>query len=577
MNGRLRAPGSLRALVRPYTARALATVAGIGVMSAFGAAYPYFSGRLIDSVVQRDALAAVTNAGAFTVCIIAAALLWTIDRYALVRLAADLGHDLRRHVFTKLVSTDLATVAAFSDARARTRVESDVKTLTDSLDTLLMPLAAAVIQLVALLVAVAWINLPLCGALLASLVPLFMLSRFDAGSTREGAERAAAAVDRFAAGVATYLSFGGILRARAFGRTAHDGAVFDEDSFALRGATLRMQQRGATRVLLVHSISAIITFAILVAGIEFVVNGHVTVGALVAFIAYQQMIWDPISRLARAPHQLASLRVIARRVDELLAQPELPNGHRRPAGHCITLRGATYRYPDGTIGIQNVSLEIRRGERIAIVGPSGSGKSTLAMVIQGLYLPQDGELCFDGVPADACDAAHLRDLFAYDAAGAAFVPGTVRRNITYAAPDDDPLHCAAAARDAHAADFVEALPDGYETLLDDAEHGFSTGQLRRLGIARALAAKRPFLVLDEPTGPLDPATASALFESLRSAAGGYVVATHDVGELVHFDRVLVMANNTVVYEMRASAPKQRRIPQRPDDGAELVLESRSLR
>jgi ABC-type multidrug transport system fused ATPase/permease subunit len=139
------------------------------------------------------------------------------------------------------------------------------------------------------------------------------------------------------------------------------------------------------------------------------------------------------------------------------------------------------------------------------------------------------------------------------------VPGTVRENISYAAPDDDPARCAAAARDAQAADFIEALPSGYETRLDDGEHGFSTGQVRLLGVARALAAKRPFLVRDEPTGRLDPASGNALFERLGSVAGGYVIATHDLAELEHFDRVLVMADNTIAYETNPSAEK-RRVP-----------------
>jgi len=556
MRGRPPTAGSLRALARPYTARAIFAIAGLCVTSVLGAAYPYFSGRLIDSVVQRNALAALAYGGASTGAIIAAALVWTVNRHAVVRLAADFADGVRRSVFAKLAEADLATVAAISDARARTGVDSDTKALTDSLDAFLVPVVAAFIQLAVLLAAVAWINLPLFGALVAGLVPLFMLSRFDARAMRETAEQAAGAGDRFAASVATYLSFGGILRARAFGRTVHDQAAFEADSLALRDAAACVQERGAVRVLITQSVSALLTLAILAVGIALVANGQLSVGALVAFITYQQMISEPITQLARAPQRLASLRVTARRIEQLLALPDVPNGEYRPVGHTISLRDVTYCYPDGTVGIEHVSLEIRRGERVAIVGPSGSGKSTLTMVIQGLYAPQDGEVCYDGVPARACDRASVRELFAFDAAGAAFVPSTVRRNIAYAAPDDDPARCAAAARDAQAADFIEALPDGYETRLDDGEHGFSSGQLRRLGVARALAAERPFLVLDEPTGALDPAIGSALFERLQSVAAGYIVATHDLDELKRFDRVLVMADNTIVHETHPASRRR---------------------
>lgn len=545
------AAGSLRALARPHAARGAVTLVVLVGMSFLSVAYPFFSGRLVDSVVHRDASAALLNGAALTGFAILTTVAWSFSQRSLVRLLAKLADDVRRAVFAKFAAADLAAVAAVSDARARTRVDADVKALTDSLEGFVAPGATALVQLLALLAAVAAIDVRLLGAILLSLVPLYVLGRFSARTTRETVEATAAATDRFAASVATYLSFGGILRARAFGRTARDGAAFDADALALRTATVRFNDRSTTRILLTMSASALVAFAILVVGIELVVNGQLSVGALVAFIGYQQMISGPMARLARAPQQLAALRVTVGRIDQMLALPDVRGGDRRPPGRTISLRDVTYRYPDGTIGIEHVSLDIRRDEKIAIIGPSGSGKSTLAMVIQALYVPEAGEVSFDGVPAQACDRAHLRELFAYDGVGAAFVPGTIRENIAYAAPDDDPAHCAAAARDAQAAEFIEALPDGYETRLDDGEHGFSTGQLRRLGIARALAAKRPFLVLDEPTGPLDPVSGGALFAHLLSADAGCVVATHELDELDGFDRVVVMANNTITHEMHA--------------------------
>lgn len=556
MNG-LASPSSLVGLLKPCSRRIAVQLLGIAAASCFGAAYPYFSGRLVDAVVRRDAHAATVSGAALAVSIIVATVIWTVNRRSVVRLAADFAHIVRQRVFRKLALVDLATIAALSDVRARTRVDSDVKCLTDSLDNCLLPLAAAVIQLTVLLGAVIALSVPMFVALVLSLVPLFVLSRFDARASQRAAEEAAAAGDRLASSIATHLSFGGVLRARAFGRTVEDGAAFAGDSLLLRDAAARIQERGAVRVLITQSVSAMVTLAILLVGIQLVMRGQVSVGVLVAFITYQQLVSEPILQLARAPNQLASLRVSARRVEELLRLPEPAAGRYRPPGEWISLRDVTYRYPDGTVGIENVSLDIRRGERIAIVGPSGSGKSTLAMVIQGLYTPQSGVVLIDGLRLQECEQRSVREMFAFDATGVSFVPGTVRRNITYGAPSDDVQRCARAARDAHADDFVEALPDGYETLLDDGRHGFSAGQLRRLGVARALAAKRPFLVLDEPTGPLDAATAKALFERLRSGPGGYIVATHDLEALECFDRIVVMAQNAIAYEV---GPPQREQP-----------------
>jgi ABC-type bacteriocin/lantibiotic exporter with double-glycine peptidase domain len=239
------------------------------------------------------------------------------------------------------------------------------------------------------------------------------------------------------------------------------------------------------------------------------------------------------------------------RVEEFLETPEeepYASGHDalRFSG-AVTLEGVTFAYTDEPV-IRALSLEIRAGERVAIVGPSGAGKSTLVSLVMGLYQPQVGRLLADDVPFERLDMRSFRRQVGVVLQDPVLFPGTIRENLAFGRPEasDEEIVVAAETATAHA--FIERLPEGYDTRVGDEGVGLSGGQRQRIAIARALLGEPGLLLLDEPTTYLDEAGVTALMANLASLprVPTVVLVTHDPQAAAHADRVVELRDGRVV-------------------------------
>ncbi|RCV52815.1 ABC transporter ATP-binding protein [Marinitenerispora sediminis] len=225
-----------------------------------------------------------------------------------------------------------------------------------------------------------------------------------------------------------------------------------------------------------------------------------------------------------------------------------------PAGfERITVENAVFRYPGkDTPALDDVSVVLRRGEVVALVGENGSGKTTLAKLLAGLYTPQRGRVRWDGVDLAAVDTHQLRQRIAVVGQDHTHWPMSARRNVVMSAPDDDErLRRAAAVADAQAV--VDELPHGWDTLLDRRfadGHELSGGQWQRVAAARGFYRDAPLLVCDEPTAALDARAEHRLFESIRAHAGAadrtVVLITHRLASVRLADRIYVLDHGHVV-------------------------------
>ena len=237
-----------------------------------------------------------------------------------------------------------------------------------------------------------------------------------------------------------------------------------------------------------------------------------------------------------------SIRMLA----EIMDRP--PEGHSsgglrpRLQGQ-ITFEDVTFRYPGGSVNaLDHTSFTIPAGSVIGIVGRSGSGKTTLTKLIQGLYSIQEGLVRFDGVDAREIDLAHLRRQIGVVLQENFLFRGTIRENLTLTKPDATPEEIVAAAQAAGADEFIERLPRGYDTLLEENGSNLSGGQKQRLSIARSLLAKPNILILDEAASALDPESEAIFIRNLSQIAVGrtVVMISHRVSTLVNANLILVM-------------------------------------
>jgi ATP-binding cassette subfamily B protein len=285
-------------------------------------------------------------------------------------------------------------------------------------------------------------------------------------------------------------------------------------------------------------------------------HGALTLGELLVFMTYLNSLYSPIRGLTKLVNTLYSASAGAERIleflDERPAIREASRPHRleRAAGE-LRLERVGFNYPGAdTLALDGVSLTVRAGETLAVVGASGAGKSTLIKLLLRFYDPTAGRILLDGHDLRALDLASLRANLAVVLQETQVFDGTVRENIAFGRPTatDEEIAAAAAAADAH--EFITMLPDGYETPVGQRGRRLSGGQRQRLAIARAMVRDAPLLVLDEPTTGLDGESTDRLLEPLRRLSSGRttIVISHNLLTVRDATRIVVLDGGRVVEE-----------------------------
>jgi len=297
------------------------------------------------------------------------------------------------------------------------------------------------------------------------------------------------------------------------------------------------------------------TAAIMIAGGLHAAAGSISVGSLVLFLSYLASLYQPIENIAYVASGLASAAGSARRVLAVLDEDDKIRGVGASAlplpfwaALSVSIFHLRFEYEPGAAALENFSLEIAAGETVAIVGPSGSGKSTLAALLCRLYDPTAGTIRFNGTDLRELDLDDLRRHVSLVLQEPFILPVSVAENIAYGRPEATRAEIISAAQAACAHDFIQALPDAYDTVLGERGCTLSGGQRQRLSIARAVLRQPSLLICDEPTASLDPATESDLMASLQELAKGRttILIAHRLSTIQHADRIVVLDHGHLV-------------------------------
>ena len=292
--------------------------------------------------------------------------------------------------------------------------------------------------------------------------------------------------------------------------------------------------------------------AIVVIGIGEVDNHRLTVGGLIAANMLAMRALQPMRQLVAAWHQLQAVGAAFRRIDDLMREvTESPAGGLVPMPPLvgdIAFERVTYR-PDDHVPpvVQDADLAIAAGEILGIVGPSGSGKTTIVNLLQGLFKPSGGRVLVDGTDVSHMSLAQLRSQIGCVPQDLQLFTGSVRENIAMGVANKDPGRVVAVARFVGAHDFIQRLPQGYNTVLGERGQGLSMGQRQLLCIARALICNPRILILDEATSALDPATEEQLLRQLKANTRGrtVIMITHRLAPLAIADRVALVMDGRI--------------------------------
>ena len=333
----------------------------------------------------------------------------------------------------------------------------------------------------------------------------------------------------------------GALRARV-------EATFDaaREQISLRATTI------ATVILVVYAAIGLVLWV----GGHDVLDGRMTAGDLSAFVFYAIIVASAVASMSELIGQLQRAAGATERLFELLAvrsdirSPDRPAALPVPSRGEIAFRDVTFRYPSRPdhVALERVSIDVRPGEHVALVGPSGAGKTTVFQLLLRFYDPQQGSVRIDGVDVREADPAEVRCRVAVVPQEPVVFAASVLENVRYGRPDASDEEVRAACDAAYATEFIERLPEAHETFLGERGVRLSGGQRQRIAIARAVLADRPILLLDEATSALDAESERMVqlaLERLMSHRTTLVIA-HRLATVRHADRIVVMDRGRVI-------------------------------
>ncbi|MBF0628010.1 MAG: peptidase domain-containing ABC transporter [Magnetococcales bacterium] len=315
----------------------------------------------------------------------------------------------------------------------------------------------------------------------------------------------------------------------------------------------RVSRMAAAANVITQAIEKMMQIAIISLGAADVFDGSLSIGALVAFNMLSGRVTGPLVQIVGLINEYQeaalSITMLGQVMNHPPERPATARGIRPMIKGRLEFEGVSFRYPGASMPtLDRMTFKIEPGQMIGVVGRSGSGKTTVTRLIQGIHNPNDGVIRLDGIDVRQFDLTHLRRNIGVVLQENFLFRGTIAENIAASRPDASPAEVIGAARQAGADEFIERLPNSYNTMIEENGSNFSGGQRQRLAIARALLIRPSILIFDEATSALDPETESIIQQNLSVIARGrtMIIVSHRLSSLVDADAIMVLDAGKVV-------------------------------
>ena len=541
-------------LLRPFAGRLVVAAVCLVIAAGVGLAFPQIVRRMLDAALEDRDRALLNRVALLLVALFALqGVMNFVQVYLLSSTTERVIAKLREDVFAHLVRL---SPGFFTDRRTgelTSRLSADLAVLQSLMGTWVSELSRQILFLVGGVALLTLTHRRLTLTTLAA-VPIVVGAAFFFGRMLR---RASTGVqDRVAEAMGTAdEAFSQIRTVQSFVREAEETRRFgaqlgDVVAAAVRRALLRALFFGVVGFVAFAAVSAVLW-----QGGQLVLDGALTPGGLVSFLLYAITVAAAVGALASLFGSYQEAVGAATRVFELLAtaptvaEPAAAARLALPVRGDVRLDRVSFRYGDGLPDVlADISLHIAPGETVALVGPSGAGKTTVASLVPRFWDVTGGRITLDGHDVRSLSLEQLRGAIGLVPQEPALFSGTVRENIAYARPDATDADVLAAAKAAHAWEFVERLPDGFETRVGERGVKLSGGQRQRLAIARVFLKNPAVVILDEATSSLDTESERLVEEAMETLLEGRstLIIAHRLSTVRRADRVVVLDRGRVV-------------------------------
>jgi len=474
------------------------------------------------------------------------ATLWT--RYVILKTTKIIIQQFRDEILIKFYTFSRSYYSEADRGRLHANMVQDTERLDIVTNALFAQLVPALFISLALSAVLVYLNWPLFLVMVCIMPLLILLSKAIGRRAREKINAFHRSFETFSTGMLFVLQMMDLTRIQS----AEEFEI-ERQRKNLRNLRLmsgNMAWIRTAHVLVHNTIVAIAGVIILIAGGTATAMGHMTLGELLSFYTTVALLRTHLHTISSCIPQIIegneSLTTLHNLLETEDSRP-YSGTQRMPFSGKITLASVSFQYKDSLV-LHDINLTIHPGTTVAIVGPNGSGKTTIANLILGFYRPQGGQLYADDRPFSELDIVHLRRHIGVVTQNPIIFSGTIWENITYSRPDASLEQVVQAAELATAHEFVQQLPQGYETFVGENGVLLSGGQRQRIAIARALLRQPRLFILDEPTNHLDETAVRQLMSNLRTLDGvpAIMIISHDMGLVHEAQYVYVLQEGRIV-------------------------------
>ena len=552
---RLRPLLALAPYVARYRGRALLAFISLTVAAITTLVVPVAVRRMIDFGFSPEGIALINSYFSVMIAVVAVLAAASASRYYLVMTIGErIVADLRRDVFAHLISLSPAFFDSARSGELVSRLTADTTQIKAAVGAS-VSIALRNMMLFIGATAMMVITSPKLSGFVLLAIPLIVIPLVAFGRWVRRLSRNAQDTLADASAYASEL-IGAIRTVQAYTSerlaTNRFGGEVEQAYEAARNST---RARAVLTLIIIFIVFSSVV-AILWVGSHDVLTGQITPGRLGQFVLYAAFAATGLGQLSEVWGEVSAASGAAERLFEILrvksqiTAPPQPAALPQPARGDVGFDDVSFAYPmrPDVLAIDNVSLSVKAGEKVAIVGPSGAGKSTLFHLLLRFYDPARGTISLDGVPVKSANPVDVRSRIALVPQDSVVFATSARENIRFGRPDATDAEVERAAELAHATEFLRRLPDGFEAQLGERGVTLSGGQRQRIAIARAILRDAPLLLLDEATSALDAESETlvqtALEELMRHRTT--LVIAHRLATVLSCDRIMVMDQGRIV-------------------------------